>query len=143
LRARSRAWVTTHSLNERIKTSGNVLILKRNVPATHVSESRIGITTEVESNNNDGYMACEHDDIDTGVFRLVDAIKKDENLSAHFIDPEEAEDIITKRSLVVIVDTNKPSMVADEELLNKAEYKVVIDHHRRGEDFIQNPTLVY
>src|SRR5690625_7050882 len=34
-------------------------------------------------------------------------------------------------------------MVADERLLSKADYKVVIDHHRRGEDFIQNPTLVY
>src|SRR5690625_3745555 len=34
-------------------------------------------------------------------------------------------------------------MVADERLLSKADYKVVIDHHRRGEDFIENPTLVY
>src|SRR5699024_10752830 len=83
------------------------------------------------------------DDIDTGVFRLVDAIKKEEELWQHFVDPETANELITNRSLLVVVDTHRPSMVADERLLNKTEYKAVIDHHRRGEDFIENPTLVY
>src|SRR5699024_12168059 len=50
---------------------------------------------------------------------------------------------LTSRSLVVVVDTHKPSMVANERLLNRSEYKVVIDHHRRAEEFIDNPTLVY
>src|SRR5699024_5777259 len=51
--------------------------------------------------------------------------------------------IYTSRSLIVVVDTNRPSLVAHEPLLHRAEHKVVIDHHRRGEDFIDNPTLVY
>src|SRR5690625_245169 len=142
-RTRVRARVISHALKELIKTSDNVIIMGHKAPDMDAFGSAIGILKIAQANDVDGYIVFDPDDIDTGVFRLVDAIKKDENLSAHFIDPEEAEDKITKRSLVVIVDTNKPSMVADEELLNKAEYKVVIDHHRRGEDFIQNPTLVY
>src|SRR5699024_9068194 len=43
----------------------------------------------------------------------------------------------------VVVDTHKPMLVANERLLSKTDYKVVIDHHRRGEDFIEHPTLVY
>src|SRR5690625_6332074 len=34
-------------------------------------------------------------------------------------------------------------MVSNARILNRTDYKVVIDHHRRGEDFIENPTLVY
>ena len=60
-----------------------------------------------------------------------------------FISPEEALSKMTAKSLVVIVDTHKPSMVIDERLLQKVEKVVVIDHHRRGEEFIDNPTLVY
>ena len=41
------------------------------------------------------------------------------------------------------MDTHKPEMVLDENILNKANRKVVIDHHRRGESFISNPLLVY
>src|SRR5699024_7258484 len=67
----------------------------------------------------------------------------EESLWKYFIGPEEAEAIYTSRSLIVVVDTNRPSLVAHEPLLHRAEHKVVIDHHRRGEDFIDNPTLVY
>src|SRR5690625_5831049 len=70
-------------------------------------------------------------------------MKKEEEIWQHFITPDKAEEIITSRSLVVVVDTHKPSMVANPELLKRANYKVIIDHHRRGEDFIDNPTLVY
>src|SRR5699024_174046 len=66
-----------------------------------------------------------------------------ENLWKYFIGPEEAEAIYTSRSLIVVVDTHRPDMAAHEKLLRQASYKVVIDHHRRGEDFVDNPTLVY
>ena len=50
---------------------------------------------------------------------------------------------ITDKTLLVVVDTHKPSLVIDEKLLQKAEKIVVIDHHRRGEEFITNTMLVY
>src|SRR5690625_733923 len=74
---------------------------------------------------------------------MMDKIKQEECLWKHFIGPEEAEAIYTSRSLIVVVDTHRPSLVTNEKLLRNAEYKVVIDHHRRGEEFIHNPTLVY
>lgn len=51
--------------------------------------------------------------------------------------------MMTSKTTVVVVDTHKPEMVLDENVLNKANRKVVIDHHRRGESFISNPLLVY
>ena len=46
-------------------------------------------------------------------------------------------------TLLVVVDTHKPSLVMEERLVNKIEHIVVIDHHRRGEEFIKDPLLVY
>ena len=60
-----------------------------------------------------------------------------------FITPEDALSKITSKSLVIVVDTHKPGLVIDDRLLSKTDKVVVIDHHRRGEDFISNPTLVY
>lgn len=73
----------------------------------------------------------------------MSAIQEEEELWEQFISPEEALDRVTKNTLVVVVDTHKPIMVADERLLSKTEHVVVIDHHRRAEEFIEKPTLVY
>src|SRR5699024_11308920 len=56
---------------------------------------------------------------------------------------DEAWDIMTSKTTLVVVDTHKPEMVIDENILNKANRKVVIDHHRRGESFISSPLLIY
>ena len=45
--------------------------------------------------------------------------------------------MMTSKTTVVVVDTHKPEMVLDENVLNKANRKVVIDHHRRGESLFQ------
>lgn len=142
-RTRVRARVISHALRELIKTSDEVIIMGHRAPDMDALGSAIGILKMVQANDIDGYIVFDPDDVDTGVYRLVDAIKEDETIWEHLIDPEEANERITKRSLVIVVDTNKPSMVAAESLLSRTDYKVVIDHHRRGEDFIEDPTLVY
>ncbi|HLR79584.1 MAG TPA: DHH family phosphoesterase [Bacillota bacterium] len=142
-RTRVRARVISHALKELVKVSHNVIIMGHKAPDMDALGAAIGILNIAKRNGAQGYIVFDPDDIDTGVFRLVDAIKKEEELWQHFVDPETANELITNRSLLVVVDTHRPSMVADERLLNKTEYKAVIDHHRRGEDFIENPTLVY
>ncbi|KPH72112.1 MULTISPECIES: DHH family phosphoesterase [Oceanobacillus] len=142
-RTRVRARVISHALTELVKTSDNVIIMGHKSPDMDSLGSAIGILNIAKANNAKGYIVFDPDDVDTGVHRLVDALKADEELWRYFIEPFEAEEIMTSQSLIVVVDTHKPSMVADASLLNKTDNTVVIDHHRRGEDFIGNPTLVY
>ena len=73
----------------------------------------------------------------------MEEIKQNEALYSRFITPEQAYEIASDDTLLVVVDTHKPSLVIDERLLNRIENVVVIDHHRRGEEFIKNPLLVY
>ncbi|PAV28468.1 hypothetical protein CIL05_16155 [Virgibacillus profundi] len=142
-RTRVRARVISHALKELVMVSDNVIIMGHKSPDMDSLGAAIGILNIAKSNNVEGHIVFDPDDMDTGVYRLVEAIREDEELWQHFIDPEEAKAITGDRSLVVVVDTHRPSMVASESLLKQTEYKVVIDHHRRGEEFIDNPTLVY
>ncbi|WP_085993805.1 DHH family phosphoesterase [Oceanobacillus senegalensis] len=142
-RTRVRARVISHALTELVKASDKVIIMGHKSPDMDSVGSAIGVLNIAKTNDVDGYIVFDPDDVDTGVYRLIESLKEDENLWKHFIEPFEAEEIMTNQSLIVVVDTHKPSMVADASLLKKTDYKVVIDHHRRGEDFIKNPTLVY
>lgn len=142
-RTRVRARVISHALKELVLVSDNVIIMGHKSPDMDSIGAAIGILKIAQANDVEGYIVFDPDDVDTGVYRLIEAIKEDEKLWPFFVTPEEADNIINNRSLAVVVDTNKPSMVADSSLLAKTDYKVVIDHHRRGEDFIDNATLVY
>ena len=55
----------------------------------------------------------------------------------------EIKEKITEESLVVLVDHHKPSLSIAPDLLKHTAKNVVIDHHRRGEEFTEDPLLVY
>lgn len=59
-----------------------------------------------------------------------------------FLTEEEAMPLLFG-AVVFVVDTHRPSRAAAPKLLSCAEKVVVIDHHRRSEDFIVKPFLVY
>ncbi|WP_077623753.1 DHH family phosphoesterase [Sediminibacillus massiliensis] len=142
-RTRVRARVISHAMKELVKESDQVLIMGHKSPDMDSIGSAIGILKIAQANDVLGRIIMDPEDIDTGVQRLVEEINANEELSNYFVDPDDALDTVTKNTLLVVVDTHKPSMVAEEKLLSKTEHVVVIDHHRRAEEFINHPTLVY
>lgn len=60
-----------------------------------------------------------------------------------FISSKQAEEKITSQTLLFVLDTHRSFLTAAPSLLDKVERRVVIDHHRRSEDFIPSPMLVY
>ncbi|MBQ7751667.1 MAG: DHH family phosphoesterase [Clostridia bacterium] len=77
------------------------------------------------------------------VKRLKDEADKIEEYAGLIISTEEAEEIITMNTLLVVLDTHRPSMLPDADLLDKTTKVVLIDHHRRSTDFISNTSLIY
>lgn len=142
-RTRVRARVISHALKELIIESDKVIIMGHKNPDLDAVGAAIGIQKVAQMNQRHGYIVINFHEIDTGVDRLMREIKKQEDVFSRFITPEQALEKATDDTLLVVVDTHKPSMVIEERLLNKIEHVVVIDHHRRGEDFIENPLLVY
>ncbi|MEH7014401.1 DHH family phosphoesterase [Neobacillus niacini] len=142
-RTRVRARVISHALKDLITASDKVIIMGHKNPDMDSIGSSIGIYKVAQMNQKDAYIVVNFQEMDGAVHRLMEEIRHQEQLFSRFIGPEEALEISTEKTLLVIVDTHKPALVIEERLLNRIDNVVVIDHHRRGEEFIENPVLVY
>lgn len=75
---------------------------------------------------------------------LIDRINEmDENAETLFITPDEAVSEITPTSLLIIVDTHNQDIVESTELYKKAKQVVVIDHHRKMTNYIENAVIFH
>lgn len=142
-RTRVRARVISHALKDLIQDSDLVFIMGHKNPDMDSIGAGIGVRKMAHMNKVDSYIVLDFDELNGSVERLIDEIKQQSDLKEYFISPEEALSIMSEKSLLVVVDTHRPSLVVDETLLKRFEKIVVIDHHRRGEEFINNSTLVY
>lgn len=142
-RTRVRARVISHALKDIVLESDKVIVMGHKNPDMDAIGSAIGILKVAQMNDREGYIVIDSQQLDNSVRRLMAEIEHNPQLDASFISPEEALEIITDETVLVIVDTHKPSMVIDERVLNRIDKVVLIDHHRRGEEFINNPLLVY
>nr|WP_106782029.1 DHH family phosphoesterase [Lysinibacillus timonensis] len=142
-RTRVRARVISHALQDLIQESDQVFVMGHKNPDMDSIGASIGVRKMVEKNKKNGYIVVNFNELNGSVSRLMHEIEKNADFYQNFITPDEALAKMSEKSLLVIVDTHKPSLVIDEHLLNICDKVVVIDHHRRGEEFIKNPTLVY
>ena len=60
-----------------------------------------------------------------------------------FIESDIALEMVGRNTLVMVVDTNRPSYTECPGLLKRTDYIVVFDHHRQGSEVIENPLLSY
>ncbi|PTG20819.1 DHH family phosphoesterase [Staphylococcus chromogenes] len=142
-RTRVRARVISHALKDILLEGDKVIVMGHTRPDLDAIGAAIGITRFAMMNNLESYIILNDSDIDPTLRRVMDEIDQKPELKERFVTSDEAWDMMTSKTTLVIVDTHKPEMVIDKDILNKANRKVVIDHHRRGEDFISNPLLIY
>lgn len=142
-RTRVRARVISHALRDILIEGDNVIIMGHKRPDMDAIGAAIGVARFAKMNNLKANIVLNDHDVDDTLSRVMAEIAEKPELDEIFISSEEAWNTMTKKTTLVIVDTHKPEMVIDESILNKAYRKVVIDHHRRGESFIESPLLVY
>lgn len=142
-RTRVRARVISHALKELIQGKEKVLIMGHKYPDMDALGSAIGVLKMAQLNEREGYIVIDQDHIDKSVKRVIQELKNYPELYSRLITPEDALEMSLDDTLLVIVDTHRPSLVIEERLVNRIDQIVVIDHHRRGEEFVKNPLLVY
>jgi len=74
---------------------------------------------------------------------FLSELKKDKQYKEAIIDRNEAISKISPETLLIITDTCKKNYVDVPELLDKTEKIVVIDHHRKSSEVIENPILSF
>ena len=72
-------------------------------------------------------------------------IVNDTKLTGNYqiISPERALGIVDEKSLVIVLDAHRPSVIESMELVDKAKSLAIIDHHRKAGDVLPNQTISY
>ncbi len=140
-RTRVRARVISHALGNLIRDSERVLIMGHAKPDMDAMGAAIGVLKAVRLQQRPGYIVL--DDRNPSIERLMEAVANHDELKDRIVSPERALQLAGPGTLLIMVDTHKPSLTIEPRLLSKVKRVVVIDHHRRGEEFVQDPVLVY
>jgi len=101
----------------------------------------MGILRAAETFGKPAFIVLEG--VNPSIERMMELVAKDAELANKFVTPEYAMHLAQAKTLTVVVDTHKASFVAEPRLLQLSKRIVVVDHHRRGEEFIGDATLVY
>ena len=140
-RTKVKARVVAHALENLIKDSSKVMIMGHGNPDIDAMGSALGIYRLVKSLDKKGYII--NSQISSSIESFKESLLKDEEYEDILINKEVALENIDEDTVVVVVDTHKRNFVEAPELLDKCQKIVVIDHHRRSADFIENATLTF
>ncbi|KIL36297.1 hypothetical protein SD71_08475 [Cohnella kolymensis] len=140
-RTRVRARVISHALRDLIKESDHIVIMGHKNPDMDSMGAAIGVAKAAQLYGKEAYIVLEG--VNPSIQRMMDMLKEDERLTRRFIPPEAAFGLVGKRTLAVVVDTHRATMVAEPRLLQGTDRIVIVDHHRRSEEFIEDAVLVY
>mgnify|MGYP001171400304 CR=1 FL=1 len=140
-RTRVRARVISHALRDLIKESDNLIIMGHKMPDMDAIGAAIGVVKAAQLYGKEAFIVLEG--INPAIQKMMEMMKEDERLMKRFVPPEQALAMTHKRTLAVVVDTHRATMVAEPKILQATDRIVIVDHHRRSEEFIDEAVLVY
>ncbi|MGP3638783.1 DHH family phosphoesterase [Lentilactobacillus hilgardii] len=143
-RTRVRARMISQALNELMGDADQIFVQGHTRPDMDSLGACMGIRRIAQMNNKKCWIVLDKEKVHSDIQRLLEAAKKYPEISDAIITPAEALSKVTDSSLLIMVDHSKPSISISPDLYQRMTQKVVIiDHHRRGEEFPENPMLVY
>lgn len=140
-RTKVKARVVAHALENLIKESKKVMIMGHNNPDMDSMGSCMGIYRLAKTLETNAYIVSSDNMPSIESFRK--SIDKDPEYEDVIINKEVALENVDEDTLLVVVDTHKVNYVDAPELLDKVKKIVIIDHHRRSADYIENATLMF
>jgi len=139
-RTKVKARVVADALENLIKESSKVMIMGHTNPDIDAMGSSIGIYRLAKSLDKNAYIIASNP---PALQNFRESLKEEPEYEDVIITKEVAEENIDEDTLLVVVDTHKVNYVESEEALKKASKIVIIDHHRRSADYIENATLTF
>lgn len=130
-----------HALREVILESDNIFIMGHKYPDMDAMGAAVGIYDICKSCNKSANIVLDYSN--ESIEEFVKRINKSDYYDGVFVDSDYAIKECTKNTLVIVVDTHRPNFTECPQLLNMSDKVVVIDHHRRGVDFINDTVLLF
>ena len=142
-RTRVRARMVSQALKDLMEEATEIIVMGHQFPDMDAIGGCLGIRRIANMNQKKAWIVTNENQFSHDIHKLMDVIREQKDLREDIITPEEALEKLTPNTLVILVDVSRPVIAAAPELLEKANKIVVIDHHRRSQDFPKNPVLVY
>ena len=139
---RVRARVKAHALRELIEATDNLIIMGHKISDVDAIGASIGIYATARIFSKKAHIVLN--DVTTSLQPVVDLYKNNPDYDKDlFVTSEEALAKVGNNTLLVVVDVNRANYTECPELVGKCKNTVVFDHHRQGNDQIENATLSY
>lgn len=143
-RTRVRARMVSQAISELFKDADRVFVVGHTRPDMDSVGSGIGVVKLARLHGVKANFVLDTDKTNYDVSRLVARLQQQKEDNDLFVDPKVALEEVTDRSMLVMVDHSKYSITYSKELYDRLKNRIiVIDHHRRGEEFPENPMLTY
>lgn len=142
-RTRVRARMVSQALQEIFKDADQIFIVGHQRPDMDAIGGGIGVAKIARAHGTKARVVLDTNHTNYDVGRLVSRMEKAGDWDL-FISPEDALSEATNNSLLIMVDHSKSSITYSPKLYERLKNRlVIIDHHRRGEEFPENPMLIY
>ena len=142
-RTRVRARMVSQALKDLMEEASEIIVMGHQFPDMDAIGGCLGIRRIANMNQKKAWIVTNENQYSHDIHKLMDVIREQKDLQEDIITPEEALEKLTPNTLVILVDVSRPVIAASPEVLEQANKIVVIDHHRRSQDFPKNPVLVY
>ena len=138
---RVKARVKAHALRELLETKDKVVIMGHKIGDIDSLGSAVGIFRAAQTINKKAYIVIN--EITSSIRPMLEILTNESEYEDVFINSEDAIDIVDSNTAIVVVDVSRPSYVECPDILSKVKDVVILDHHRRSSEVIENASLSY
>ena len=138
---RVKARVVAHALRDIMESADEVYVMGHHNEDYDCFGAAMGVACMARALGKPVHIVLS--ETNEGIDRILDMVDKDEAYENLFVRTGDIAGVVSLTALLIVVDAHIPHILADPTLLERIPKIVVIDHHRRSENFVKNPLLVY
>ncbi len=139
---RVKARVKAHALREIFESREQIFIMGHSISDMDAFGAAIGMYCAAQVMGKKAYIVLN--EVTSSLRPMKECFTEEKGYPEDmFIESEEAMELVNYRSVVVVVDTNRPNYTECPELLGRTRNIVVFDHHRQSSEVIENAVLSY
>lgn len=133
--------IIANSLLELVDNADKIFIMGHKYSDLDSVGSSVGLTCAIRNLGKSAWAVCDYNTSLAKV--LIDRFPHVDGEEPLFIEPADAMEELTDNSLLIICDTHNPLIIESKELYEKAKKIVVIDHHRKMVNYIDNAVIFH
>lgn len=133
--------IIANSLLELVDNADKIFIMGHKYSDLDSVGSSVGLTCAIRNLGKSAWAVCDYSTSLAKV--LIDRFPHVDGEEPLFTEPADAMEELTDNSMLIICDTHNPLIIESKELYEKAKKVVVIDHHRKMVNYIDNAVIFH